>query len=100
MIKLKNEIIQEAVAYTGVDEKIIRSKSRKLDNVMIRDAICVAMKELHGFTDESIARSIGRDRSSVSHIQRRHAKRLEKVPAYRVLFDHLINSSIAKGRAS
>ena len=99
MIKIKNEIIREAVAYTGVDEKIIRGKSRKYDNVLIRDAICVAMK-LQGLTDESIARSIGRDRSSVSHIQRRHANRLEKVPAYRSLFKHLIESSLVEGGAS
>lgn len=89
MITIKQKIIEEAADYTGVSQKIITGRSRKRDNVMIRDAISVALKKVCGMSDESIARSIGRDRSSVGYAQKRHARRIESSVAYRLLFEHL-----------
>lgn len=99
MITIKNKIIQEAAAYTGVSSKIITGRSRKRDNVMIRDAISVAIKEAYGMSDQSIANAIGRERSSVGYAQKRHAKRLESSTAYKVLFEHLLKQAQKGARA-
>jgi len=92
MIKQKTQILEEAEAYTGVSRRVIVGRSRKNDIVMIRDAVSVVMKQTLGLTDGSIAKAIGRDRSSISHAQRRHKKRIVEVDAYRQLFNHLLNS--------
>ena len=93
MITIKNKIIQEAAQYTGVSHKIITGRSRKRDNVMIRDAISAAMKQSCGMSDQSIANAIGRERSAVGYAQKRHAKRLESSTAYKALFEHLLKQA-------
>jgi len=93
MIKQKARIIAEAEAYTGVNRSVIMGRSRKNDIVMIRDAVCIAMKRVLGLTDEGIARSVGRERSSISYAQRRHEKRIAKVEGYKRLYDHLITKA-------
>ena len=93
MIKQKTQILAEAEAYTGVPRRVIMGRSRTNDPVMIRDAVCVAMKQALGLTDGSIAKAIGRDRSSISHAQRRHRKRVVEVDAYRMLYNHLLTKA-------
>jgi len=93
MIKQKTQILAEAEAYTGVDRRIITGRSRKRDNVMIRDAISAAMKQSCGMSDQSIANAIGRERSAVGYAQKRHAKRLESSTAYKALFEHLLKQA-------
>jgi len=93
MIKQKTQILAEAEAYTGVDRRIIMGRSRTNDIVMIRDAVCVVMKQALGLTDGSIAKAIGRDRSSISHAQRRHEKRIVEVDAYKILYNHLLTKA-------
>lgn len=93
MIKQKTQILAEAEDYTGVPRRVIMGRSRTNDVVMIRDAVCVVLKQSLGLTDGSIAKSVGRDRSSISHAQRRHRKRVVESNAYRLLFEHLLAKS-------
>lgn len=93
MIKQKAKILADAEAYTGVSRSVIMGRSRKNDVVMIRDAVCVAMKRVLGLTDEGIARSVGRERSFISYAHRRHEKRIAKVEGYKGLYNHLINKA-------
>ena len=93
MIKYKDKILKEAERFTGIDSEIIIGKSRKNDVLIIRDAVCIALKQGYGLTDGSIAQSIGRDRSTVSYAQRRHEKRLNDVPIYKALYEHLLSEA-------
>jgi len=93
MIKQKAQIIAEAEAYTGVNRSIIMGRSQKNDIVIIRDAVCIAMKRVLGLTDEGIARSAGRERSFVCYARRRHEKRMANVEGYKRLYNHLINKA-------
>lgn len=95
MIKQKREILKAASEFTGLSDKMITGRSRQSDILMTRDAVCVVLKKVYGLTDASIATSIGRDRSTVSYAARRHAKRYNKVMAYRQLFNHLL--AVAEG---
>jgi chromosomal replication initiation ATPase DnaA len=86
MIKYKQTIIQSAEDVTGVPAQIICGAKRTDELVNIRDICATIIKEELGSSDQSIALSLKRNRSSITYGHMRHSKKMQNSPFYQNLY--------------
>ena len=78
-------ILRAASRVTDTSVNLIIGASRTTQLVLIRDA-CAALSKQHlGQTDRAISKTLGRERSSISHAIGRHNKRMVDNTYYQTL---------------
>jgi len=86
-----NEILTEIFAYNAMryDLELIRSRSRRVDVVMMRKLACIALKR-HGFPYDGIGKFLNRSHCAVLHL----VKHSSWARGYDIRFPEILTNDI------
>lgn len=81
------QIIDAASRVTSLPANVITGKRRTRELVLIRDAVAALSKEHLFRSDDAIAKTLGRERSTVCYANKRHRDRIQNNPFYKKLYE-------------